>query len=81
MHDTTSGPGNGKTPEPGSLAHPEAHLMCAHLHDPGHIHHLWIAALILTLNVTLTIGVPILVIQLLVTIGLFGRDVADILLS
>jgi hypothetical protein len=81
VHNATSGSGNGKTAGTGSLAHPEAHLMCANLHDRDHIHHLWIAALILVVNVTLTVGVPILVIQLLVAAGLFGRDAIDILLS
>jgi hypothetical protein len=79
VHDTTSGPDHGKTPEAGSLTHPEAHLMCAHLHDPEHIHHLWIAIVILVFNISMTIGVPILTIQLLVTIGLFGRDALHIL--
>jgi hypothetical protein len=81
VHDTTSGPDSGKAPEPGRLAHPEAHLMCAHLHDRDHVHHLWIATVILMVNVTMTIGVPILAIQLLITIGLFGRDAINILLS
>jgi len=55
--------------------------MCAHLHDREHVHHLWIAILICVLNVTMTVGVPILAIQLLVTVALFGRDAIDILLS
>jgi hypothetical protein len=81
VHDTISGPGHGKTPGTGSLAHPEAHLICAHLHDREHVSHLWIATMILVLNVALTTGVPILAVQLLVTVGLFGRDAIDILLS
>jgi hypothetical protein len=53
--------------------------MRGHLHDKEHIHHLWIAIFICTINIAMTVGVPILGLQLLITIGLFGRDAITIL--
>ena len=58
---------------------PLAHEMCDHLHDKEHIHHLWIATVICAVNIAMTVGVPILGIQLLITVGLFGRDAITIL--
>jgi hypothetical protein len=81
VHDTTSGPGHGPAAGTGNPAHPAAQVLCAHLHDRDHIHHLWMAAVILMINVTMTVGVPSLAIQLLVTVGLFGRDALTIMLS
>lgn len=57
------------------------HEMHDHLHDRDHIHHLWIATLICVINIAMTVGVPIIGIQLLVTVGLFGRDAINILIS
>jgi hypothetical protein len=81
MRTTTACPDHGKTARTRSCVHSEEHLLRTHLHDPVHLHHLWTATFILLLNVTLTVGVPILAIQLLVTIGLFGRDAIHILQS
>jgi hypothetical protein len=76
-------PGHGHAPRPHvrKPALPDAHELSAHLHDRDHIRHLWTAAAILTMNVAITIGVPILGIQLLLVVGLFGRDAVTILLT
>jgi hypothetical protein len=81
VQSITSGRGPRSLDRLRGLPGPEAHLMCAHLHDPDHIHHLWVAALICILNIAMTAGVPIIGIQLLVIVGLFGRDAITILLS
>lgn len=59
----------------------EAREMRDHLHDRDHLHHLWIATVICAVNIAMTVGVPFIGIQLLVTIGLFGRDAITILTS
>ena len=83
MHSTTStGPGGKRRllpAEPHAAA--EAHEMRDHLHDRDHLHHLWIATVICGINIAMTVGVPFIGIQLLVTIGLFGRDAITILTS
>jgi hypothetical protein len=40
-----------------------------------------VATLICVVNIAMTISVPIITVQLLVTLGLFGRDAIHILLS
>lgn len=56
-------------------------LLCDHLHDRDHIRHLYAAGLVCAVNIVMTIGVPVLGLQLLVTFGIFGHDVLSILLT
>lgn len=79
---TTPGPDGRRLHLP-AIKRPEpvAHEMRDHLHDKEHLHHLWIATFICAINIAMTVGVPILGIQLLVTVGLFGRDAITILTS
>jgi hypothetical protein len=83
VHSTTStGPGSKRhllsaRPQAGE----EAHLMCDHLHDRDHLQHLWIATVICAVNIAIIIGVPFIIVQILVTIGLFGHDAITILAS
>lgn len=51
------------------------------LHDKTHRHHLFTAAVICALEIALTLGVETVVVHLLVTIAVFGRDVSEVLLS
>lgn len=59
----------------------DRHLLCAHLHDRDHVHHLCVAVLVCTVNLVMTIAVPSLGIQLLVTVGIFGHDAITTILS
>ena len=79
---TTPGPRSRKLHLPAiTPSEPVAHEMRDHLHDKEHLHHLWIATFICAINIAMTIGVPILGLQLLITVGLFGRDAITILTS
>jgi hypothetical protein len=60
---------------------PLGHEMRDHLHDKEHLHHLWVASFICAINIAMTVGIPILGLQLLITVGLFGRDAITILAS
>jgi hypothetical protein len=51
------------------------------LHDKTHRHHLFTAAVICIVEITLTLGVEAVMVHLLVSIALFGRDVSEILLG
>jgi hypothetical protein len=59
----------------------DRHLLCAHLHDREHVHHLCVAVLVCMVNVIMTIAVPSLGIQLIVTVGIFGHDAITTILS
>ena len=77
MHTTSS----SSTPvRPKTSAHLDRHLLCAHLHDRDHIHHLCAAVLILAVNIAMTMAVPSLGIQVLVTVVIFGHDAVTTIL-
>jgi hypothetical protein len=59
----------------------DRHLLCAHLRDRDHVHHLCVAVLVCVVNLVMTIAVPSLGIQLLVTVGIFGHDAITTILS
>ena len=59
----------------------DPHLLCAHLHDRDHVHHLCMAVLVCVVNVVMTIAVPSLGIQLIVTVGIFGHDAITTILT
>lgn len=83
MHSTTStGPDSTRHRLAAKLhTSAEAHEMRDHLHDRDHLHHLWIATVICAVNIAMTVSVPVIGIQILVIIGLFGRDAITILTS
>lgn len=53
----------------------------AHLHDKTHRHHLFTATAICMVETCLILGVEAVMVHLLVTFVLFGRDAAEALLS
>jgi len=55
--------------------------VCEHLHDPHHVHHLYAAGVVFTVNIVMAMAVPSLVLQLLVTVAFFGHDALTILLE
>jgi len=65
----------------GNRARLDTHLLCAHLHDPHHVHHLYAAGVVFTVNIVMAMAVPSLVLQLLVTVAFFGHDALTILLE
>jgi hypothetical protein len=82
VQTTTPSPARASTTAPSTnRAHLDQHLLCAHLHDRHHIHHLCGAVMICTINVIMTLAVPSLAIQLLVTVAFFGRDALTILMD
>jgi hypothetical protein len=82
VHQLAPGQGHGtRRPHGHSLPLPDKHELSAHLHDRDHVRHLCAATVILIMNVAITLGVPILGIQILVVIGLFGREAVTILLT
>ena len=56
-------------------AHLDRHLLCSHLHDRDHVHHLCTAGVVLVINIFMSYGVPSLGLQVLVTVTIFGHDV------
>ena len=61
-------------------AHLDRHLLCAHLHDRDHVHHLCVAILVCVVNIAMTMAVPSLSIQVLVTVAIFGHDAVTTIL-
>ena len=61
-------------------AHLDRHLLCAHLHDRDHVHHLCAAVLVLAVNIVMTMAVPSLSVQVLVTVAIFGHDAVTTIL-
>ena len=82
MQTTTPSPERTSTTAPSTDRAPlDPHLLCAHLHDRPHIHHLCGAVMICTINIIMTLAVPSLALQLLVTVAFFGRDALTILMD
>ena len=61
-------------------AHLDRHLLCAHLRDRDHVHHLCVALLVCVVNLVMTFTVPSLGVQLMVTVGIFGHDAVTTIL-
>jgi hypothetical protein len=59
----------------------DRHLLCARLHDRDHVHHLCVVVMVCVVNIVMTIAVPSLGIQLLVTVGIFGHDAITTILT
>lgn len=53
----------------------------AHLHDKAHRRHLYIATIICLVEIAMIIHVEVIVVHLIATFALFGRDATGILLS
>jgi hypothetical protein len=60
---------------------PTEHKITAHLHNTTHRHHLYTATAICFVEICLICSVEAIVVHLLVTIALFGRDAAEALLG
>lgn len=52
-----------------------------HLHDKTHRHHLVTAIVICVVEIGLTLGVEAIVVHLMLTLALFGRDAVESLLG
>jgi hypothetical protein len=81
VHTNTPSPERTSSAPSGNNARLDPHLMCAHLHDPHHIHHLCGAVMVCTINIVMSLAVPSLAIQLMVTVAFFGRDALTILMA
>lgn len=56
-------------------------VITTHLHDKTHRHHLVTAAVICMVEIGLILGVEAVMVHLMVTLALFGRDAAENLLG
>ena len=81
MDTNTPSPERTSSAPSGNRARLDTHLLCAHLHDPHHVHHLCAAVMVCSINVVMSLAVPSLVIQLMVTVAFFGRDALTILMA
>lgn len=60
---------------------PRAHQVSAHLHDKSDLEHLFMALVICVIEITLTLGVEVIAVHLLLALAVCGRETAQILLS
>jgi hypothetical protein len=81
VHESTPSCGRTSTVPPRHCAPLDSHLLCARLHDPEHVHHLYAAGMVFTINIVMACAVPSLLIQMLITVAFFGRDTITILLE
>lgn len=82
MHHLAPGHGHGaRRPNGHRMPLPDKRELSAHLHDRDHVRHLCSATVILAMNIAITLGVPILGIQIAVVVGLFGREAVTIMLA
>jgi hypothetical protein len=59
----------------------DRHLLCEHLHDRDHLHHLSVVVLVCVVNLVMAFAVPSLGVQLMVTVGIFGHDAITTILT